>query len=165
MIDLSELCKSVRVTSVTFIVMSIHVNPHPGTLLPPWYHPPAGVTKGPTRFLDSIIFSILIDNEEGHAWFKKVYDCELDSDHSQDLSITIQLDDLVIEKGISFGCCPAPRRLEVVSDFLVITQIERGPFIHDGPEAYDKVLQDDLRPIPGVKEKNVKAWLEKEVGK
>jgi hypothetical protein len=118
--------------------------------------------KGPTRILDSIIFGLLIDNEEGRAWFKRKYEYELKKDHSEDLSIAMQLDDLVIENDIAFGCCPAPRRLETVSDVLVITQIERGPFIHDGPEAYEEVLQEDRKPIPGVKEEKVKAWLEKE---
>ena len=137
----------------------IHINSH---LPPPWYRPPPGITKGPTRILDSIIFGFLIDNEEGRAWFKRKYDYELKEDHSEDLGIAMQLDDLVIEEGIAFGCCPAPRRLELVSDVLVITQIERGPFIHDGPETYEEVLQEDRRPIPGVKEEKVKAWLEKE---
>ena len=144
---------------------NIHVNPYPGNLPPPWYRPPPGVMKGPTRIQDSIVFGLLIDNEDGRAWFKKTYDYELRSDHRQDISIPIQLNDLVIEKDMAFGCCAAPRRLELVSDYLVITQIERGPFIHDGPETYDEVLQEDRRPIPGVKEEKVKAWLEKEVGK
>ena len=55
------------------------------------------------------------------------------------------------------------------SDALVITQIERNPFIHDGPEMYDEVLQEDRRLIPGLKEEKVKVcqWLENlnEVGK
>lgn len=71
------------------------------------------------------------------------------------LGISFQLDDLVIEKDMAFGC-----------DYLVITQIERGPFIHDGQETiYDDVLEEDRRPIPGLKEEKIKAWLEKEVGK
>ena len=144
----------------------IHVNPHPpGILPPPWYRPPPGVMKGPTRSQDSIIFGLLIDNDDGRAWFKKTFHHELLSDHSQDLGIVLQLDDLVTEKDMAFGCCPAPRRLELVSDALVITQIERGPFIHDGPETYDEVLQEDRRPIPGLKEEKVKGWLENEVGK
>ena len=113
--------------------------------------------------LDSILFYLLIDNEDGRAWFKKTYDCKLQSDHRQDINIPIQLDDMVIENDMAF--VPPLRRLELVSDYLVITQIERGPFIHDGPEAYDEVLQDDRRPIPGQKEEKVKAWLENEVGK
>jgi hypothetical protein len=71
---------------------------------------------------------------------------------------------LVIEKDI-LPLGAVPRRLELVSDYLVITQIERGPFIHDGPETYDEVLQEDRRPVPGLKEEKVKAWLEKEIGK
>ena len=42
---------------------------------------------------------------------------------------------------MAFGCSPVQRRLELELDFLVITQIERGPFIHDDPETYDEVLQ------------------------
>jgi hypothetical protein len=30
---------------------------------------------------------------------------------------------------------------------------------------YDEVLEEDRRPVPGVKEEKVKAWLENEVGK
>ena len=132
---------------------------------PPWYRAPPGVTKGPKRTQIFIIFGILIDNEDGRAWFKETYDFELPSDHRQDLSVTIQLDDLVKEKDMAFGCTAATRRLDLFSDVLVITQIERGPFTHDGPQAYDEVLQEDRRPIPGQKEEKVKAWLENEVGK
>lgn len=46
---------------------------------------------------------------------------------------------------------------------FVITQTERGPFIHDGPDAYEEVLQEDCRPIPGVKEEEVKEWLDKRI--
>ena len=145
--------------------INIHVNPHPGSLPPPWYRPPPGVMKGPTRIRDSIIFGLLIDNEAGREWFKKTYQYELLGDHSQDLNISTRLNKLVIEKDIAFGCCSAPRRLELVSDFLVITQIERGPFMHDGPETYEEVLQEDRRPIPSVKEEGVKTWLDKELGK
>ena len=145
---------------------NIHVNPHPpGILPPPYYRPSPSVTKGPKRIARSIVFGLLIDNEDGRAWFKKTYDYELKSNHSEDLGIPLQLDDLVIEKDMAFGCCPAPRRLELVDDYLVITQIERGPFIHDGPETYDEVIQEDRKPIPGLKEEKVKTWLEKEVGK
>ena len=143
----------------------IHENPHPHLLPPPWYRPPPEVTKGPKRMENCIIFGLLIDNEEGRAWFKKTYNCELKSDHSQDITIPIELEDLVKEKDMAFGCNPVQRRLELELDFLVITQIERGPFIHDGPEAYDEVLQEDRRPIPGQKEEKVKAWLENELGK
>ena len=66
---------------------------------------------------------------------------------------------------MAFGSCSAPRRLERVSDSLVITQIDCGPFIHDGPEGYEEVLQEDRRPVPGVMEETVKAWLEDIVGK
>jgi hypothetical protein len=37
--------------------------------------------------------------------------------------------------------------------------------MHDGPGAYEEVLQEDRRPIPGVKEEEVKAWLDKGLGK
>jgi hypothetical protein len=56
-----------------------------------------------------------------------------------------------------------PPMTALVFDFLVITQTERGPFIHDGPDAYEEVLQEDCRPIPGVKEEEVKVWLDKRI--
>ena len=143
-----------------------HVNPHPPEILPPPnYRPHPSITKGPKRRSRSIVFGFLINYDDGRAWVKKTYGFELNSDHSQDLGIPLKLNILVKEKDMGFGCCPAPRRLELVSDCLIITQINRGPFIHDGPETYDEVLEEDLRPVPGVKEEQVKAWLEKEVGK
>ena len=146
--------------------INIHVNPNPpGTLPPPYYRPHPSITKGPKRISRSIVFGFLIDNEDGRAWFKKTSGIELKSNHSQDLSIPLKLDNLVKEMDMAFGCCPAPRRLELVSDCLVITQIDPGPFIHDGPETYDEVLEEDRRPVPGVNEEKVKAWLENEVGK
>jgi hypothetical protein len=89
---------------------NIHVNPHTPaasafSILPPC------VTKGPTNASAAShvpsysVFSI--DNEDGRAWFKETYDYELKSNNSEDL----QLDDLVIENDMAFGCCPALRRL------------------------------------------------------
>ena len=148
--------------------LDIHVNhPHPPEILsPPYYHHLLlALQREPKRIARSIVFGLLIDNEDGRAWFKKTYDYEFKSNHIEDLGISLQLDDLVIEKDMAFGCCPAPRRLELVDDYLVITQIERGPFIHDGPKTYDEDLQEDTKPIPGLKEEKVKTWLEKELGK
>lgn len=146
--------------------INIYINPHPDTLPPPWYRPPPGVTKSRPRIQDSIIGGLLIDNREGRRWFKEAYNYELPSHHRQDVNIPTRLDKLVIEKGIALGCRTAPRRLEsAVSDFLVITQIQYGPFVNDGPDAYEEVLQEDLRPIPGVKEEEIKARLKQELGK
>lgn len=100
-------------------------------------------------------------------WLEDRFKLELATDHSEDINIPYQLNKLVLDNGIALGCCTAPRRLDpLVSDILVITQIDlRGPFVHDGPDAYDEVLQEDRKPIPGVKEEEVKAWLMKETGK
>lgn len=145
--------------------LSIHERGSDVGLPHPCYRPPPGVMKGPTRMSDSIVFGFLIDNEDGRAWFNKSFKLQLPSNHQLDLNIPFRLNELVIKKDMAFGCCSASRRLEVVSDCLIITQIIRGPFIHDGPETYDEVVQEDLRPIPGLKEEKVKAWLEEEVGK
>ena len=49
----------------------------------------------------------------------------------------------------------AARRLEfLVSDFLIITQIEHGRFIHDGPETYSGTLQAYSRCEGGRGESN-----------
>ena len=108
---------------------------------PPWFRAPPGVTKGPIRTLEYIIFGHFIENDEGRAWFKRTYGAELSSDHNQDLTIPVLLAKMVKAKDMAFGCTTAPRRLEVLPDFLVITQIERGPFTHDGPQIYEEVLQ------------------------
>jgi hypothetical protein len=113
-----------------------------------------------------IISGPLIDNEKGRSWFKKRFKYELSSDHLEDLNIPTRLKKFVTDKGIAFGCCAAPRRLDpFVCDFLVITDIQIGPFVNDGPDGYEEVLQTDLRPIPGVKDEEAKAWLLKELGK
>ena len=58
-----------------------------------------------------------------------------------------------------------PRRLESqLSDFLVITQVIRGPFVHDGPEMYEEVYDVEQQPIEGVKEMEVKEHLKKNLG-
>ena len=67
----------------------------------------------------SIIFGLLIDNEVGREWIKKTYNYDPCADHTEDLTIIMQLRKLVMEKGIALGCCAAPRRLEaLVSDAL-----------------------------------------------
>jgi hypothetical protein len=145
---------------------TVHDNPHPKGALPPiWYRPPPDVTKGPTRTRASIIAGVLIANDEGRRWFLERYNYELAKDHLEDINILIRLRKLLEEGGIALGCCTALRRLESdVSDFLVITQIQQGPFVHDGPQAYGEVLQEDRKPIPGVREEEVKARLKKEFG-
>jgi hypothetical protein len=136
-----------------------------GGLPPPWYRPPPEVTRGPTRTRASIIFGPLISNDEGRRWFKDEYDYELASHHRQDYTVPYRLRELFQQKGIAFGCIMAPRRLGGVNDFLVITQILEGPFIHDGPYGYEEVFEEDRKPIPGVLEEEVKAQLTKEFGK
>jgi hypothetical protein len=139
-----------------------HENPHPeGALPPPWYRPPAHIKKGPTRARASIIAGLLISNEEGCRWFKEKYNYELPAHHRQDMNVAIRLETLLEEKGIALGGCTAPRRLEIISDFLVITQVLQGPFVHDGPERYEEVFQEDLKPIPGVLEGEVEAKLKR----
>ena len=62
----------------------------------------------------------------------------------------------LVGKCLAFACCTAPRRLDAtLSDILVITQILQGPFVHDGPENYEEVYQEDRKPIPGVLEEEV----------
>lgn len=101
----------------------------------------------------SIIFGLLISNDEGRKWIKDAYNYELASHLRQDYTMSYRLKQLVQEKGIAFGCCMAPCRLEsAVRDFLVITQILEGPFIHDGPYGYEEVLQEDRKPILSVLE-------------
>jgi len=153
--------------SEPYTIVNIHENPNTkGGLPPPWYRPPPEVMKGPTRTRASIVFGPLISNDEGRKWFKDAYNYELASHHRQDYTVPYRLKQLVQEKGIALGCCMAPRRLEsTVSDFLVITQILEGPFIHDGPYGYEEVFQEDRKLIPGVLEEEAKAQLKKEFGK
>ena len=144
--------------------VNIFENPHPeGALPPPWYRPPPGVTKGPTRTRACIVAGLLITNDEGRRWFKQKYNYQLADHHGQDLNVLIRLEDLVKEKGIAFGCFTAPRRLESdVTDTLVITQIIEGPFVHDGPQSYEEVYEEDRKPVPGVREEEIKVQLKNE---
>jgi len=147
--------------------VDIHHNPYPpGQLPPPWYRPPAHVTKGPTRTFSCIIGGLLIDNAEGRRWFKDTYGRELAAHGRQDMNVYLRLRKLFPEKGIdAFTCVLAPRRMEsAIEDFLVITHVETGSFENDGPLAYEEVLQEERRPIPGVKEERVKAQLKEAFG-
>ena len=81
------------------------------------------------------------------------------------MNVFIRLEDLVKEKGITFGCFTAPRRLESnVTDTLVIMQIIEGPFFHDGPRSYEEVYEEDRKPVPGVREEEISVQLKKELG-
>ncbi|KAG6843694.1 hypothetical protein H0H87_001558, partial [Tephrocybe sp. NHM501043] len=129
-------------------------------LPPPWYRPRPGVTEGPKRLATSIIGGLLIDNDEGRRWFNEKSNVELASNHSQDINVNLKLIDAMAQEGIPLNCVTAPRRLEsAVSDFLIITHIQRGRFVHSGPEAYDEVYDEDKKPIPGVNEDEIKAAL------
>ncbi|KAG6815460.1 hypothetical protein H0H87_001609 [Tephrocybe sp. NHM501043] len=140
--------------------IDIYDRRYEGGLPPPWYRPPPHVTEGPSRAASSIIGGLLIDNDEGRRWFKAHFDKELASDHCQDLSIAVALDRLIKELNINaFACSCAPRRLEsAVFDFIIVTYIENGHFIHNGPETYDEVC-DDRKPIPGRAEEELKEEL------
>ena len=146
--------------------LNIYENPHPkGALPPPWYRPAPDITKGPTRTRACIVAGLLITNDEGRRWFKEKYDYPLPDHHRQDMNITMRLKALLEEKGIALGCRTAPRRLEsLVADFLVITQIIKGPFVHDGPQSYEEVYQEDRKPISGVTEENIRTRLKEEFG-
>jgi len=152
--------------SESYTTVDIHHNPHPkGALPPPWYRPPPDVKKGPTRTRASIIAGVLIPNDEGRKWFLERYGYELATDHLEDINIPIRLRKLLEEGGIALGCCTAPRRLDsAVDDFLVITHIQQGPFVHDGPQAYEEVLEEDRKPIPGVREEELMVRLKNEFG-
>ncbi|KAG6852898.1 hypothetical protein C0991_008295, partial [Blastosporella zonata] len=142
--------------------LDIHDRLYSGGLPPPWYRPPPDVVKGPLRTHLSIIAGLVISNDEGRRWFKDFYDYELPR-HSLDGNIPIRLQPLLCEKILDvYDCCMAPRRLESeICDFLVITFIQRGPFVHNGPEAYEEVYDEDRKPIPGAKEEEIKERLKK----
>ncbi|KAG6827604.1 hypothetical protein H0H92_011143 [Tricholoma furcatifolium] len=133
-----------------------------GALPVPCYRPAPGDTKGLRRTRASIIGGLLIDNDEGRRWFKEKYDVEL-ADHrynGRDINVNLRIRRLLEEEGIdAYHICTAPRRFESVCGFLIITHIERGPFIREGPEAYEEVYDEVLKPVPGLKEEQVRADL------
>jgi hypothetical protein len=51
-----------------------------------------------------------------------------------------------------------------VSDFLVITQTQYGRWMNDGPENYEEVFQEVLKPHPSAHEDKVNDRLENELG-
>ncbi|KAG6847520.1 hypothetical protein H0H93_007603, partial [Arthromyces matolae] len=138
----------------------------PGPLPPPGYRPPPGVVKGPLRTRLSIIGGLLISNDEGRRWFNDTYTYKLPPRHSVDRTVNMRLEPLLFEKDLDvYGICTAPRRLESeISDFLVITFVQHGPFTHDGPEAYEEVYDENRKPIPGVKEEKIKEQLKEYFG-
>ena len=80
-------------TTTSMSEINIHVNPNlpPGTLPPPYFRPHPSITKGPKRNFRFIIFGLLIDYEVGREWFKKIFNHELNSDHTEDLAIPFNL--------------------------------------------------------------------------
>ncbi|KAF5378132.1 hypothetical protein D9615_007570 [Tricholomella constricta] len=147
--------------------IDIFHNPHPeGVLPPPFYRPPSSVVTGRRRTRSCIIGGLLIDNDEGRRWFKDTYNIELADHHREDMNVRLRLIPLLKEKNIdAYSCHTAPRRLEgVVCDWLIVTHIQLGPFVHSGPDYYEEVYDEDVKPVPGVKEEKVKAQLKKEIG-
>ncbi|KAG6812467.1 hypothetical protein H0H92_002732 [Tricholoma furcatifolium] len=146
--------------------LTIHDRGAPEGQLPfPWYRPPPEVTEGPRRLRSSIVGGLLISNDEGRRWYKEMSNIELADHHRQDRSVNLKLAKQLVEKGIdAYDACTAPRRFDIVHDFLVITHIVHGPFIHDGPEHYEEVLDEDRKPTPGAKEEKAKADLLSKLG-
>jgi hypothetical protein len=144
----------------------IYPNPELPYALPlPWYRPPPGVTKGRPRLRNCIRAGLIISNEEGRRWFEQQYGARLDDDHSQDCNIPLRLNRILQESGIAVGCSFAPRRHEAgVSDFLVITQTQYGRWMNDGPENYEEVFQEEMKPHPSALEDKAKYRLENELG-
>lgn len=131
----------------------------------PWYRPPPGVTKGTPRMFGSINAGLIISNDEGRRWFKEKYGRDLLDDHRADLNVPLRLAGILRENGIAQGCIFAPRRSDpFISDFLVITQHFVGRWMNDGPDNYDEVLDEDVKPKETVVEERVKEWLLEELG-
>ncbi|KXN84935.1 hypothetical protein AN958_11918 [Leucoagaricus sp. SymC.cos] len=144
----------------------IYPNPAaPDAIPPPWYRPPSGVTKGRPHLRNCIKAGLIISNEEGRRWFEQRFGVRLADHHRQDCNVPLRLNGLVQEAGIAVGCSFAPRRQESgVSDFLVITQTQYGQWMNDGPDNYEEVFQEELKPHPSVHEDKVKDRLENELG-
>lgn len=130
--------------------------------------------KGTLRQRSCIIGGLLIENDEGRRWFKDTFGHELASDHTEDISVMVALWRKLDPDGMDtptvclvsqcHGCHSNGHNAQCfVFDFLVITYIEPGPFWHDGVNDCDFVLDEQLKPCPGVKETEVKQQL-KEFG-
>lgn len=52
-----------------------------------------------------------------------------------------------------------------MSDFLIITQCLSGCWRNDGPDNYEEVLMDDVKPMETAHDEQIKEWVEKELGK
>ncbi|KDR82866.1 hypothetical protein GALMADRAFT_134407 [Galerina marginata CBS 339.88] len=113
--------------------------------------------------MGTIKAGLLVSNEEGRRRFKEKYDIELTD--LQDMNIPLRLSRILRDKLIALGCIYAPRRSDpFMSDFLVITQCLSGCWRNDGPDNYQEVLMEDVKPKETVNEEQVKEWLEKELG-
>ena len=110
--------------------------------------PSPNVTRGPKRAQARIIGGLLVDHDDGHRWLKAFYNYDLPNHHRQDFNILIHLEKLFLEQGIALGCSFALRHLESqFSDFLVITQVIRWPFVQDGPEMHEEVYDVERRSL------------------
>jgi len=144
----------------------IYPNPDAPDAIPrPWYRPPPGVTNGRPRLPNCIKAGLIISNEEGRRWFEQQYGARLADHHRQDSNIPLRLNRILQEGGIAVGCSFAPRRHESgVSDFVVITQTQYGRWMNDGPENYEEVFQEEMKPHPSALEDKAKYRLENELG-
>lgn len=133
--------------------------------------PPPDITERHPRLRRAINAGLVVSNDMGRRWWKDKYGSELSDDHWEDFNVPLRLGQILREHGICEGCIFAPRRPDpqqsgpYMSDFLVITQYFIGVWTNEGPDDYEEVLMEGVKPVETEVEERVKKWLKEELGK
>ncbi|KAJ7628421.1 hypothetical protein FB45DRAFT_1028513 [Roridomyces roridus] len=87
-----------------------------------------------------MVAGILIPCEEGVRWYDAEGGEPLPKDHSADSSVRLELQGILTDdmgKALSVTSIPRINDSELRRDFLVVTQFQRGEWMHDGPDIFD----------------------------
>lgn len=103
----------------------------------------------------------------GVAWFERKCKIKLNPDHREDLSVLVNLDKDLTERGLPYDIEFAHRTDVRWNDFLLVTQWISGPFTNLGVPGSSEVTQDDLKDIlkPGEEEEEARKVILREYGR
>jgi len=94
-----------------------------------------------------IVGGFVLPYEQCLAWYQRNHDVGLDPDHSEDLTIPLELDSAIENLGYNWVIECAQSNDAQNHDFLLVTQRIHGQFRNLGPEGEEEVLQDDLKDV------------------
>ncbi|KAJ7606850.1 hypothetical protein FB45DRAFT_436478 [Roridomyces roridus] len=115
-------------------------------------YPPPGTSSSTlyARSYLAMVAGILVPCEEGVRWYNALGAFMLPENHTADASVRVQLDIILEdEMGVALGVEYESREGVEWNDFLVVTQYQKGEWVHYGP---DPQTFDEPRPEDRMKE-------------